>query len=89
MISENRLSHLAHLVREELKKQKAIETQDEMQLLQNIKQGFNEFVKIHNEVDRAAKALISNQKKGIQEGSIEWDVLYGRFYEQELQRRGI
>lgn len=89
MISENRASHLAHLIREELKKQNLVETKDEMQLLQNIKSGLQEFLKVHDEVDQAARALIQNQKKGISEGSMEWDVLYGRFYEQELQRKGL
>lgn len=89
MISENRANHLAHLIREALKSQKAVSDADEMQLLQRVKVGVNEFIKIHNEVDSLARSQISNQKKNIGEGSMEWEVLYGRFYEQELQRKGL
>lgn len=88
MISENRASHLAHLIRETLKKEKLVDA-DENQLLKNIKIGVNEFIKVHEEVDSLARAQITNQKKNIGEGSMEWEVLYGRFYEQELQRKGL
>ncbi len=89
MISENRANHLSHLMREALKSKNALSGSDDLQLLQRIKLGVNEFIKVHNEVDRLAKAQISNQKKNISEGSMEWEVLYGRFYEQELQRKGL
>jgi len=89
MISENRANHLAHLMREELRKQNAVSGNDDTQLLQKIKKGVNSFIKVHEEVDRLARAQISNQKKNIGEGSMEWEVLYGRFYEQELQRKGL
>lgn len=89
MISENRANHIAHLIREELKGQNAVTTDDELQLLQNIKRGVQSFLTTHAEVDRLARAQISNQKKNIGEGSMEWEVLYGRFYEQELQRKGL
>jgi hypothetical protein len=89
MISENRANHLAHLMREELSKQNAVSSNDDTQLLQKIKKGVTSFLNVHQEVDRLARAQISNQKKNIGEGSMEWEVLYGRFYEQELQRKGI
>ncbi len=89
MISENRVSHLAHLIRDEFNELGLVETEKDMKLLQLIKDGINVFVKVHEEVDRTAKANISKQKKGIVEGSTEWEVLYGRFYEQEMKRKGI
>jgi len=89
MISENRANHLAHLIRDELKKQNAVSSNDDLQLLQKIKKGVNSFINIHQEVDRLARAQITNQKKTISEGSMEWEVQYGRFYEQELHRKGL
>ena len=89
MISENRASHLAHLIREELLATKYIESSDQMQVLQKVKKGLDTFIKTHNEVDRSARALITNQKKNLMEGSMEWEIMYGRFYEQELVRKGV
>lgn len=89
MITENRASHLSHLIREDLKKENLVACTDEMKLLQSIKEGVQSFIKTHNEVDRLARQQISSQKKNIPEGSMEWEVLYSRFYEQELQRKGL
>lgn len=89
MISEDRASHLAHLIRESLKSQNVVSNADERQLLLGVRAGVNEFIKVHNEVDSLARKQISSQKKNIGEGSMEWEVLYGRFYEQELQRKGL
>ena len=89
MISENRSSHIAHLIREKLKQTKLITSADEMKTLQSIKKGFACFLKTHEEVDHKARRQISNQKRTIVEGSMEWEVLYSRFYEQELKRKGL
>ena len=89
MISENRSSHLAHLIREKLKKAELIHSSDEMKTLQCIKKGFAQFLKTHDKIDHEARRQISSQKKTIVEGSMEWEILYSRFYEQELKRKGL
>ncbi len=89
MISENRASHLAHIIREALKKKDLVTNADELQLLKQVKIGMNKFIKIHDQVDSLARAQLTNQKQNIDEGSMEWEVLYGRFYEQELKRKGL
>ena len=87
MISENRSSHLAHLIREKLKTH--IHCTEELKTLQSIKKGLAKFLKTHDEIDSAARRQISSQKKTIAEGSMEWEILYSRFYEQELKRKGL
>ena len=89
MISENRSSHLSHLIREKLKSTNLISSTDEMKTLQSIKKGLTAFLKTHEQVDKEARRQISSQKKTIVEGSMEWEVLYSRFYEQELKRKGM
>jgi len=88
MITENRASHLSHLIRENLKNDDLVSCNDEMKLLQSIKEGVNNFIKTHNEVDKLARKQISSQKNSLPEGSMEWEVQYSRFYEQELKRKG-
>ncbi len=89
MISENRASHLTHIIKEALKEKNLVANTDELQLLKRVKVGMNEFIKIHNEVDSLARRQLTNQKKNIDEGSMEWEILYERFYKQELQRKGL
>ena len=37
------------------------------------------------EVDKAARHKIETQKRAIPEGSAEWEILYRKYYEEELR----
>jgi hypothetical protein len=37
------------------------------------------------QVDKAARQKIENQKRGIPEGSAEWEILYRKYYEEEMR----
>ena len=40
-------------------------------------------------IDTAARLKISKQKKVIQEGSQEWEILYRKYYNDEVRKLGI
>jgi len=40
-------------------------------------------------IDTAARLKISNQRKIIQEGSQEWEILYRKYYNDEVRKLGI
>ncbi len=40
-------------------------------------------------IDAAAKQKIASQRKIIQEGSQEWDILYRKYYNDEVKKLGI
>ena len=40
-------------------------------------------------IDQAARLKIANQKKIIQEGSQEWEILYRKYYNDEVKKLGI
>ena len=40
-------------------------------------------------IDKIAQDKISSQKREIPEGSEEWNLLYRRYYEEEMKRYGI
>jgi len=46
---------------------------------------------LHDEekVDTEVRRKISSQKKEIPEGSSEWDVLYRKYYAEEMRRIGV
>jgi hypothetical protein len=37
------------------------------------------------EVDKAARLKIETQKRAIPEGSAEWEILYRKYYEEEMR----
>ena len=43
------------------------------------------WLKKEEEVDRAARQKIENQKRAIPEGSGEWDILYRKYYDEEMR----
>ena len=45
----------------------------------------NRWLKKEEEVDKAARHKIEAQKRAIPEGSGEWDILYRKYYEEEMR----
>jgi len=43
------------------------------------------WLKKEEEVDKASRHKIESQKRGIPEGSAEWDILYRKYYEEEMR----
>ena len=43
------------------------------------------WLKKEEEVDRAARQKIESQKRTIPEGSGEWDILYRKYYDEEIR----
>ena len=37
------------------------------------------------QIDKAARQKIENQKRSIPEGSAEWEILYRKYYEEEMR----
>ncbi|HEX4605552.1 MAG TPA: DUF507 family protein [Candidatus Angelobacter sp.] len=40
-------------------------------------------------IDLAAKQKIENQRRTITEGTQEWDILYRKYYNEEVKKLGI
>jgi hypothetical protein len=45
----------------------------------------NRWLKKEENVDRAARHKIESQQRQIPEGSAEWDILYRKYYEEEIK----
>ena len=43
------------------------------------------WLKKEEEVDKAARQKVESQKRVIPEGSAEWDILYRKYYEDEMR----
>ena len=41
-----------------------------------------------DELDAKARSKVSSLKRGVVEGSPEWDILYKKYYEEEVGKRG-
>ncbi len=43
------------------------------------------WVKKESDIDQAARHKIESQSRSIPEGSAEWDILYRKYYDEEMQ----
>ena len=50
---------------------------------------FMKWLKKEEEVDKAARQKIESQKRTILEGSQEWDILYRKYYNEEVKKLGV
>lgn len=86
--SDDRLSHLARLILTDLMKGGVVNTSLESQALHEIKKTFIDYLKVEEAADQMVRDKISKLKRVVEEGSREWDVLYRKYLEEELAKRG-
>ncbi len=87
-VSEDRVSHLARIVVDGIWNDDLVDYVDDDAALRAAKKGLNEFVKEIQDVDKVAQAKVASLKRGVPEGSPEWDIMYAKYFEEEMQRRG-
>lgn len=88
MLSEERAGHFAHIIADGIWKDDLVEYKDEDFAMRLAKKGVRAFVEEYEDVDSKVRNMIEKLKRGVPEGSPEWDVMYGKYFEQELQKRG-
>ena len=88
ILSEERQTHWAHLLTDAIWNDDLVDYTDEDQALRVAKKVIQEFVKEDLEIDKKAKEKVASLKRGVIEGSPEWEVLYKKYYEEERKRHG-
>jgi hypothetical protein len=89
-ISRDKVNKLAHVVADTLAEVDEAEFLEDRNTLRQearkiLEMLFAEEVKI----DAAARLKITSQQRIILEGSQEWDILYRKYYNDEVKRLGI
>lgn len=87
-LSEERVSHLARLVVDGIWNDDLVDYSDDDAALRAAKKGLGDFMKELDDVDEKIKAKVASLKRGVTEGSPEWDIMYAKYFEEEMQRRG-
>lgn len=88
IISEDRQMYLAHLLTDKIWHDDLVDYVDEDQALRLAKKAISEFVKEEMDIVEKAKAKVASLKRGVIEGSPEWDVMFRKYYEEERNKRG-
>lgn len=87
MLTEDKTSHLAHVILEAVKHSALVSVQSQDALmLKDIKRVLAAELAQEAEIDRKVRAKLGSYSRGIVEGSSEWDVLYRKTFEEETRK---
>jgi hypothetical protein len=54
----------------------------------SVVRSIEEEMKLYDQIDKKAVEKIQSQKKAIEEGSREWEILYRKYYNEEISKLG-
>jgi hypothetical protein len=86
-LSENRISHLAHLIMDALRQHKLAEFPQERRALIETKQVLSDFFQREDHLDDLVRQKIQSLSRHVPVGSREWDILYRKYYEEEARKQ--
>jgi hypothetical protein len=89
-ITRDKLNKLAHVVADTLAETPECDFLDDRNTIrQEARKALEALMIAEMKIDAAAKQKIASQRKVIQEGSQEWDILYRKYYNDEVKKLGI
>ena len=89
-ISRDKLNKLAHTVADTLADLQEVDFLEERNMIrQEARKALEKLLMDETKIDAAARTKISSQQKIILEGSQEWDILYRKYYNDEVKKLGI
>jgi uncharacterized protein len=89
-ISRDKLNKLAHTVADTLAEIPEVDfLEDRNTIRQEARKALEKLLTDETKIDAAARQKISSQRKIIVEGSQEWDILYRKYYNDEVKKLGL
>ena len=84
-LTVERISHLAHVVLDAVWKADLLDLPDEGQALSAAKASLTRILSVDDEVDTVVRDKLNRQRKIA--GSREWQVLYDKYFQEEMGKR--
>ena len=89
-ISRDKVNKLAHTVADTLAEIPECDfLEDRNTIRQEARKVLEELLTAETKLDAAARLKIASQRKIILEGSQEWEILYRKYYNDEVRKLGI
>ena len=86
-LSEDKISHLSHLLTDGVSKTGLVEFSDNLAALKTTKEILAKYSRLEDEVDALVRKKLHSYARNIVEGSREWDVLYRKHFDEEILKR--
>jgi uncharacterized protein len=89
-LSRDKVNKLAHSVADALTALDDVEfIEDPNAIRMEARRILEELLAAEEKIDIAAKQKIESQRRTITEGTQEWDILYRKYYNEEVKKLGI
>jgi hypothetical protein len=85
-LTESRISHLAHLIMDGVWKNDLADFTNEARALAETKRVLEDFFGGEDRLDDIVRQKIQSLSRHVAPGSREWDVLYRKYYEEEMRK---
>jgi hypothetical protein len=88
-LSREKVNFLARKILNHLFEDEEVEFLDESNEIRlSIVRSIEDELKLYDLIDKKAIEKIESQKKSIKEGSREWEILYRKYYNEEIAKLG-
>ncbi len=89
-ISRDKANKLAHTIADTLAEITEVDfLEDRNTIRQEARKALEKLLMEETKIDQAARLKITSQRKIIMEGSQEWDILYRKYYNDEVKKLGL
>ena len=89
-LSRDKINKLAHTVADTLAELDQVDfVEDRNTIRMEARRILEELMAEEAKIDVAARQKIESQKRTITEGTQEWDILYRKYYNEEVKKLGI
>jgi len=89
-LSRDKVNKLAHSVADALTAMDKVDfIEDPNTIRMEARRILEELLAAEAKIDQAARQKIESQRRTITEGTQEWDILYRKYYNEEVKKLGI
>ncbi|MCC7175997.1 MAG: DUF507 family protein [Bryobacterales bacterium] len=89
-LSRDKINDISHKLVAALRKSREARLKKDINEVRlEMVRGITELLHLEDRVDRSARQKIRSQKREIAEGTEEWDLLFRRYYSEELKKLGV
>jgi hypothetical protein len=89
-LSRDKINKLAHTVADALAELEQVDfVEDRNTIRMETRRILEELLAAEAKIDLAARQKIESQRRTILEGTQEWDILYRKYYNEEVKKLGL
>ena len=83
----DRIANITHKIVDSLWRDEMIDFKSEEKVVNEIRNTIKKYLEVEEEIDGFVRRKIASLSRNVHEGSSEYNLLYQKYFEEEIQRR--